>query len=80
MKFPLLCFKCCNMGDDSKQMSPQTIKTLKATAPAVKAYGMEITQTMYMIMIQRYPEVKNYFNMSHFRKTGDSMTVAAQVR
>ena len=67
------------MDADPRPMSAQTIKTLKATAPAVKAYGTEITGTMYMIMIERYPEVKNYFNMSHFRKTGDSMSVAAQV-
>ena len=67
------------MTTEIKSMSPATIKILKATAPVVQCYGTQITETMYPLMLKRYPEVKNYFNMSHFRKDGDSTKVAPQV-
>ena len=67
------------MAREIKSMSPATIKILKATAPVVQSYGTQITETMYPLMLKRYPEVKNYFNMSHFRKDGDSTKVAPQV-
>jgi nitric oxide dioxygenase len=63
----------------SKPMSASTVKTLKATAPVVKEYGTQITGNMYEIMFSRYPEVKNIFNVSHFNKKGDSLSVAPQV-
>ena len=68
------------MAREIKSMSPATIKTLKATGPVVEIYGTQITQTMYNVMLKRYPEVKNYFNMSHFRRDGDSTQVPPQVR
>ena len=67
------------MTTEIKSMSPATIQILKTTAPVVQCYGTQITETMYPLMLKRYPEVKNYFNMSHFRKDGDSTKVAPQV-
>ena len=60
-------------------LKASTIQILKSTAPFVKANGTKITNTMYGIMIKRHPVVKNFFNMSHFNKRGDSMDVAPQV-
>ena len=80
MGFPDL-LKCCKISKQkSKELSTSTIETLKATAPVVQNYGTKITESMYSILLNRYPEVKNFFNMSHFRKNGDNLSIAPQVR
>ncbi len=42
-----------------------TVAIIKATVPALKAHGEEITRCFYPLMFERYPEVIPYFNQSH---------------
>lgn len=45
-------------------ISQQTIDIVKNTAPVLKKHGKTITSRMYEIMFDRYPEVKEQFDMS----------------
>lgn len=45
-------------------VSQKTIELVKSTAPILKNQGKEITTRMYQIMFQKYPEVRNKFDMS----------------
>ena len=42
-------------------MTPQTKAIIKTTAPIIKAKGEAITQTMYGILFEKYPEAKTLF-------------------
>ena len=42
-------------------MKPSTIEIVKATAPAVKEHGPEITQRMYEIAFQARPDLRRFF-------------------
>ena len=64
----------------SPNLSPETIHILKSTAPVVKTEGTKITSRMYEIMFSKYPDVRNMFNNSHFRKMGDTNTPPPQVK
>lgn len=41
------------------------IDIVKSTAPLVEAHAREITEHFYPLMFERYPLVKNYFNLAH---------------
>jgi nitric oxide dioxygenase len=43
-------------------LSPQTIETVKATAPILKEHGVAITTRMYEILFTEHPEVKELFS------------------
>ena len=45
-------------------LSPSTIETVKATVPALREHAEQITQTMYDILFERYPETKALFSGS----------------
>ena len=55
------------MGDVTLQ--PQTISTVKATAPVLREHGLEITQRMYELLFQD-EQIKSLFNQSHHRGVG----------
>jgi nitric oxide dioxygenase len=55
------------MGDVTLQ--PQTISTVKATAPMLREHGLEITQRMYQLLFQD-ERIKSLFNQSHHRGVG----------
>ena len=42
-------------------MKPKTIEIIKATAPAVKEHGHEITQRMYEIAFKARPDLRRFF-------------------
>ncbi|QIB65826.1 NO-inducible flavohemoprotein [Kineobactrum salinum] len=46
-------------------LSQQTRAIIAATLPAVKANAEEITGVFYPLMFERYPEVRDYFNLAH---------------
>ncbi|MGB3535217.1 MAG: globin domain-containing protein [Microcoleaceae cyanobacterium] len=47
-----------------EEISQHTIDIVKSTAPVLKKHGKTITTRMYEIMFNRYPEVKEQFDMS----------------
>lgn len=49
---------------EQKGVSQQTIDIVKSTAPMLRKNGQNITNRMYEIMFQKYPEVKAQFDMS----------------
>ena len=44
-------------------LSQETINIVKATVPALKEHGLEITKVFYKNMFEENPEVKPLFNM-----------------
>jgi nitric oxide dioxygenase len=46
------------------QISQKTINLVKSTAPILKQQGKTITNRMYAIMFDKYPQVKAQFDMS----------------
>lgn len=53
----------------ARQLSSQTIETVKATVPALEAHGLAITRAMYDRLFQN-EEIRNFFNQSHHGETG----------
>jgi nitric oxide dioxygenase len=45
-------------------VSQKTIEIVKSTAPILKNQGKQITTRMYQIMFEKYPDVRNKFDMS----------------
>ena len=45
-------------------VSQKTIEIVKCTAPTLKNQSKQITTRMYQIMFQKYPEIRNKFDMS----------------
>lgn len=45
-------------------VSQKTIEIVKSTAPILKNQGKQITTRMYQIMFEKYPNVRNKFDMS----------------
>ncbi|HEY9668602.1 MAG TPA: globin domain-containing protein [Coleofasciculaceae cyanobacterium] len=45
-------------------VSQTTIELVKSTAPILKNQGKQITTRMYQIMFEKYPDVRNKFDMS----------------
>lgn len=52
------------MAVKETMVSQQTIDIVKSTAPNLKKHGQQITTRMYEIMFQKYPEIREQFNMS----------------
>jgi nitric oxide dioxygenase len=50
-------------------LSPETIALVKATAPALEAHGLAITQTMYGHLF-REEAIRDLFNQSHQGEAG----------
>jgi len=48
----------------TRTLSDQTIATVKATAPALKEHGVEITTAMYKRMFANNPDVKDMFDQA----------------
>lgn len=48
----------------SRRLSEETIKTVKATVPALEAHGLEIVRAMYGRLFQT-AEIRDLFNQSH---------------
>lgn len=46
----------------TKTLSPETISIVKATAPALKKHGLEITERMYARMFAAHPDIETMFN------------------
>ena len=46
-------------------LSPQHIDIVKATAPLVEQHARDITEHFYPLMFERYPLVKDFFNLTH---------------
>ena len=46
-------------------MNPDTIATVKATAPVLAEHGYTIISRFYQGMFEAHPELKNVFNMRH---------------
>lgn len=53
----------------SRALSQQTIAIVKATVPALKAHGLDITRAMYARLFQD-PAIRDLFNQSHHGETG----------
>ena len=53
----------------ARELSPQTIETVKATVPALEAHGLAITRAMYDRLFQN-DDIKSLFNQSHHGETG----------
>jgi nitric oxide dioxygenase len=53
----------------TRQLSDQTISTVKATIPALQAHGLDITRRMYDRMFQN-AAIRDLFNQSHHGETG----------
>lgn len=45
-------------------INQKTIEIVKSTAPSLREHGQQITTQMYVIMFEKYPEVKERFDMS----------------
>lgn len=43
-------------------LSPSTIETVKATIPVLKENAVDITEKMYEILFDKYPETKDLFS------------------
>lgn len=43
-------------------LSPETITTVKATVPVLKEHAVAITEAMYDILFEKYPETKDMFS------------------
>lgn len=50
---------------ETKTLDPQTIETVKKTAPIIKDHVQEIGKTFYGILFSRHPELYNVFNQSN---------------
>src|SRR5699024_1886671 len=50
---------------ETKTLDPQTIETVKKTAPIIKDNVEEIGKTFYNILFSRHPELYNIFNQSN---------------
>ncbi|MCB2075107.1 MAG: hypothetical protein KDE49_15550 [Novosphingobium sp.] len=48
----------------TRTLSPATMDTVKATAPALREHGLAITQAMYRRMFANHPEVKEMFDQA----------------
>ncbi len=48
----------------TRTLSDQTIATVKATAPALREHGVEITSAMYKRMFANNPDVKDMFDQA----------------
>jgi nitric oxide dioxygenase len=46
-------------------LSPEQVKTIKATVPVLAEYGNTITAKFYHDMLEAHPELKNVFNNTH---------------
>lgn len=60
-------------------LTNDTIATVKATVPALRAHGEAITTHFYQIMFRDYPEVKAYFNQAHQAQSTQPRALANSV-
>jgi nitric oxide dioxygenase len=60
-------------------LSPQTIQTIKATAPAVAQHAEAITRRFYSLMFTANPEVKAFFNQAHQHSGGQQKALAGAI-
>ena len=54
----------------ARTLSPQTMTTVKATAPALREHGLAITSRMYERMFANHPEVEAMFDKAA-QKSGE---------
>eukprot|EP01084_Bolivina_argentea_P048807 89854_1 len=57
--------RCMASQIKSPTLNPQTIETVKATAPVLADHGYNIMTTMYERMLPEHPSVSELFNPSH---------------
>lgn len=60
-------------------LSEETVRVVKATAPAVAVHAETITRTFYQRMFAGNPEVKQYFNQAHQREGGQQRALAGAI-
>ncbi len=57
-------------------LTPETIETVKATAPVVAEHAEAITRRFYIRMFTGNPEVQSYFNQAHQHSGGQQRALA----
>jgi len=60
-------------------LSEKTIRTVKATAPAVAQHAETITRRFYSLMFVGNPEVKAFFNQAHQHSGGQQKALAGAI-
>ncbi len=60
-------------------LSEQTIRIVKATAPAVAAHAEAITRRFYSLIFSGNPEVKAFFNQAHQHSGGQQKALAGAI-
>jgi nitric oxide dioxygenase len=60
-------------------LTPETIATVKSTAPVLAQHGYSIIQRFYERLFQAHPELKNLFNMRHQERGEQQRALAAAV-
>jgi nitric oxide dioxygenase len=60
-------------------LDPQTIQTVKATAPVVARHAEEITRRFYTLMFAQNPQVRVFFNQAHQHSGGQQKALAGAI-
>jgi nitric oxide dioxygenase len=60
----------------STALTPEQIKIVQSTIPALEKHGVEITTLFYRQLLNRHPELKNIFNTAH-QDTGEQPAALA---
>jgi nitric oxide dioxygenase len=60
-------------------LTPETIATVKATAPVLAQHGYTIIQRFYERLFEAHPELKNIFNMRHQERGEQQRALAGAV-
>ena len=60
-------------------LSQSTITTIKATVPALEAYGTEITKAFYKKLFEKHPQLLNIFNHTNQQKGRQQNALATTV-
>ncbi|KAB8233856.1 globin-like protein [Aspergillus alliaceus] len=58
------------------KLTPQQIQIVKATIPALQDHGIAITTLFYTRLLEKHPELKNIFNITH-QATGEQPAALA---
>lgn len=74
--FHHLARKAYGTASPSK-LTPQQVQVIKATIPALQEHGVAITTLFYERLLDKHPELKNIFNLSH-QATGVQPAALAQ--
>ncbi|EXK25827.1 hypothetical protein FOXG_15840 [Fusarium oxysporum f. sp. lycopersici 4287] len=60
----------------SAALTPEQIKVVQSTIPALEKHGVEITTLFYRQLLNKHPELKNIFNTAH-QDTGEQPAALA---